>query len=234
MTGTALAPPPRMQTADCLECANVPGVHRDTFGGLVCDARPARFGARQIVFREGDPVAAVYHVRAGLVRTCQALAAGGGQGLRLVGRGGFVGLDALGSRSHPTTAQALTPSVLCAISPESLDRLVASGGRASGMIASALAGELRDLRRRLREVGLRRSLEKVAAFLAACAADDGAMPPGLSQRDIAEFLGLRHETVCRALARLRLSGLVEVGDRLRVVDPAAIRRIGRGASGADA
>ena len=84
-------------------------------------------------------------------------------------------------------------------------------------------------------LGCETARERVAAFLAALAirfriTDNGVMDLGMRRRDIADYVGLTLETVCRQLSSLQQEGLIEILDRRRiaVLDVAALRSISEG------
>lgn len=73
---------------------------------------------------------------------------------------------------------------------------------------------------------------KVAALLSTLAdsvapcRDGDAVPSGIQQRDMAELVSLRHETVCRALRALEERGAIDRGrDQIRIVDRAMLASI---------
>lgn len=152
---------------------------------------------------------------------------GGSQGLRLVWPGGIVGLDALGCEKHPSTIETVSPTTLCVFSLQDVVRVaMGSPGVWRDIIVQALVQESEDLRNRLHETGAYGTARKVATFLSReLVRGGGAMPSGLYQRDIAEFLNIAPETVCRTLNALRRRGVLATKDGLRVLDMQALRRL---------
>lgn len=200
---------------------------RENGGGPArCLLRPARWGPRQIVFREGDEATTAYVVRSGLVRTYQALPEGRLQGLRLIGAGGLVGADGLAWPARRYTAETIGPTVLCAIPIVELRRRAGSSADLSRALLGFVADEVDGLLERLHELSLRRSDARVAAFFAALDPDAEAGSRELYQRDIAEFVGTTPETVCRVVAALRRRGVLDPRARdLRVRDRDTLKRL---------
>jgi CRP/FNR family nitrogen fixation transcriptional regulator len=67
-------------------------------------------------------------------------------------------------------------------------------------------------------LGRQSALERVACFLLdmlrrSRSADKAIIPIPMARRDIADYLGLTIETVCRMLTRLRQSGAIGIPDR---------------------
>lgn len=134
--------------------------------------------------------------------------------------------DPLGSERLATSSpdigfDALTPVVLCAFRRDALvgaaGELPAFGGALSWMTAR----EGSVLSERLVTLGRRRATERVAHLLLELwtrqrwreAAADGSCDFPVTQRHLADALGLTHEHVNRALADLRAEGLIALSHR---------------------
>ena len=86
-------------------------------------------------------------------------------------------------------------------------------------------------------LGRKSAIEKIASFLCVLATRVGRMDCAcpeidlpMSRSDIADFLGLTTETVCRTLTQLRKSDVIAIENTYRIIikRPTELRRISRG------
>lgn len=187
--------------------------------------RRRTFQARKVVARQGDDATCAYFIETGCVRTYVSTPHGRRQGLRLVGPGGIVGMDAFGRENHPATIETMALTILSVFSIQDAVRLATDSPDVWRDIVQALVQESEDLRNRLHETGMYGTTRKIATFLVReLDHGNGSMLSGLYQRDIAEFLNMASATVCRVLANLRSRGvLVRTG--LHVRDMPTLRRL---------
>jgi CRP/FNR family transcriptional regulator len=145
--------------------------------------------------------------------------------------GDLIGIERLATSSPDIGIDALTPVLLCAFRRDALlqaaDDIPAFGSALSWMTAREGA----VLSERLVTVGRRRASERVAHLLLELwtrqrwrePADDRMCEFPVTQRHLADAVGLTHEHVNRALAELRAEGLVHFARRrLAVPDPARL------------
>lgn len=195
-------------------------------GRVECLLRPLRFDRRQVFFHEGLVASHVYVVRAGLVRTYRTLPDGRPQGVRVMRAGSVAGLDALATGEHPTTGETLVPSVLCALRLDDLKHLSGRDPTIGADLTALLCDEVAALEVRLHDLSLRRAHRKLAACLADLAPTAEPLPEGLSQRDLADLLGMSPETVCRVFADFRRKRYLRIeGRRIVVESPEALRAL---------
>jgi CRP/FNR family transcriptional regulator len=193
----------------------------------------------QHVYRAGQPFHAIYLVHAGFLKTCELSEDGRERvtGFRM--RGDLVGVESIGLAHFACDVVALDdseiwelpyPPVLhaCLQMPELQIRLTA-----------ALAGEIRNDRAWMLALGTLTAEQRVAAFLLDMA--ERHLRLGFSPRhfllrmgraDIASFLGIKHETVTRALSKLDRLQCIDVQRReIRLLDTEGLRRMaGQGAT----
>lgn len=171
------------------------------------------------IYREGDPSDALYTVVTGTVRTVRHSV----EGRRQVGdfyfRGDVFGAD--GAERHLFSAEAMVTTTLTMVhrdQPQYRDE--------------AQFAVLEDLRRthaHLAMIGRRSAEERVASFLtemaARAASQDVNLP--MNRQDMADFLGLAMETVCRVLAQFQVRGLVLFTSRrdFHIVRRSALNRL---------
>lgn len=187
----------------------------------------------QHAYRAGQPFHAIYLVHAGFLKSCELSEDGRERvtGFRM--RGDLVGVESIGLVHYSCDVVALDdseiwelpyPPVLhaCLHLPELQSRLTA-----------ALAEEIRNDRAWMLALGTLTAEQRVAAFLLDMA--ERHLRLGFSARhfllrmgraDIASFLGLKHETVTRALSKLDGLRCIDVQRReIRLLDVDGLRRM---------
>lgn len=162
---------------------------------------------------EGERAATVHVVRAGAIRLAKSLSDGRRQIVGFALPGDVIGLAPGGSYVYD--AEAVGETVLCSIPAADLER-VAQREPGFAKRLYALAGqELTAAYDQMLLLGRKAATEKVASFLLRLSerqvergrpASPVAVP--MSGEDIADYLGLRIETVSRCLSRLRSAGLI--------------------------
>ena len=187
----------------------------------------------QHAYRAGQPFHAIYLVHAGFLKSCELSEDGRERvtGFRM--RGDLVGVESIGLVHYSCDVVALDDSEIwelpyppelhaCLHLPELQSRLTA-----------ALAEEIRNDRAWMLALGTLTAEQRVAAFLLDMA--ERHLRLGFSARhfllrmgraDIASFLGLKHETVTRALSKLDGLRCVDVQRReIRLLDVDGLRRM---------
>lgn len=179
------------------------------------------------LFTAGEIASAVYVVRAGCIKSCTVDDDGNEhvRGFHLPGD--LVGLDALGASHYPASAIAVTPSQICRLPRGQLQTLMAT----SADITQHLMGRVsRDLRLALAISGNYSAEQRVAAFLLYMQErlSPGSMAPAtirlpMPRRDIANYLRLATETVCRVLTRFEEHKQIVSNDKtVRLLQPVAL------------
>ncbi|WBY02800.1 helix-turn-helix domain-containing protein [Ramlibacter tataouinensis] len=215
--------------ADCVPCA------LQDYGGCEAAAR-TRLKVKRggILFRQNEAFRSFLAVRRGSFKSVAVAPDGREQVLAFVLAGDLLGLDGFGHARHASTAIALEDSEV----------LVLDYGMAGAQAAPALHHAMARVlsRELLRDVKLKVLLasmsaeQKLASFLLNLSRrlhDRGGCPDELALRmtrtDIASYLGLSLETVCRTLTSLQRRGVVQVdGRHLRLLDRRALlRQFGR-------
>lgn len=194
------------------------------------------------VFRAGDAFHSLCAVCLGSVKTCAIDADGDVQPTGLYLAGEMLGMDGLADRRCHADAIALEPVRICEIPLTRVQTASADGAEWRRALWAVLALEILHGRECLRtQLGKKNASARLAAFLLHLArrhAPRGFSPTGfalhLSQAEIAAYLGLAKETVCRLFARFERQGWLRlrrgrayVGDLdvlARIAgDPAGIR-----------
>ena len=188
----------------------------------------------QFLYHQGDDARTVFRVADGVLRLSRVTEAGQQMVVGFGYPGDIVGFHVQGQRT--TDCEALTPATLSVIAASLPD---AESGRAAdaAFLAAAALWEIGAMQDHLMTLGRKSSRERVAAFLLVLLRRAGAWQEGglnldlpMSRADIADFLGIRTETVSRAFTDLRQSGVIDLPSAQHVVvcDPAALASIAEG------
>lgn len=187
----------------------------------------------EVLYRQGDAFRSVYAVRSGSVKTYGLTEEGEQQitGFHLTGE--VVGLDAIGGKLHPCTAEMLEDTWICELPYAELQDLGESLPSLQRSLMGVMAQEIRNEEHALMLVRGLRAEQRVMRFINSLLermrlrmGNIDAIPLAMSREDIANYLGLAPETLSRALAKLRDDGLIRVELKcIEVLDQAAMRRI---------
>ncbi len=201
-------------------------------GVLAAGASPRRYRHGEVVLGQGRPVTGIRLVVSGAVRLSAVTPAGREVVVGLLGSGDVFGeLALLGGGPSPVEARAvgsetriltIRPAVLREIvrrapsTAEELLRLIASRlHRTSAALEEALAHDVRTrVSLRLRDLARSHGV-----------AEDGgvALPPRITQEELARMVGTTRESVNRTMSALAARGLVRTQDRRYVLpDPDAL------------
>lgn len=187
----------------------------------------------QPLFHTGQPFKSLFFIQAGFLKTVELADDGRDQitGFRM--RGDFLGIESIGLPSYACGAVSLEsgeawelpyPAILnaCREIPELQTRLTA-----------ALAREIRADHAWMLAIGTLNAEQRVATFLLDVAKRYARL--GFSAKhfvlrmrraDIASFLALTNETVCRVMTKLHDSRMIDVARReIHVLDDGALRAL---------
>lgn len=188
----------------------------------------------QFLFHQGDEAGTIYRVAEGVVRLARVTEKGHQQVIAFGYPGDIVGLPVRGLRN--TDCDALTPAVLTVIAarlPEAAGGPVAE----AAFLAAAALWEIGAMQEHLMTLGRKSSRERVASFLVVLMrrvgrheADGIHVDLPMSRSDIADFLGIRTETVSRAFTDFRTAGLIGLpsAQHVTIIDPDALAEIADG------
>lgn len=184
---------------------------------------------RQSLFRAGDSVRAVFKIISGMVAVSKPLADGRRQVLDFFLAGDLCGyLQVDGKYAFDGTA--ITEVRTCSFNRRRFDAFAVAHQDVATVIKETLEGKLHHVSQHMAVIGQLTSTERVANFLGrlSIAYSEHAIQTRplllpMNRADIADYLGLRLETVSRAFSRLRKKGLLEYEeDRIVVHDPARL------------
>lgn len=183
----------------------------------VCDVRgliaKRHYGARAILFRQGDPGAHLYLLNQGLLKLTVSDRSGREQILGLVTPGMMLGFDSLADEKHTYFAETVTPASVCVLRHKDMLRVLEQNPHVAMRAVAVLNRELADAQRLIRLLGQKSAAEKIASLLlilAEAAYGPGAKPSlPLMRQEIAEILGLAVETVSRVFTNFREADLIQ-------------------------
>jgi len=190
------------------------------------DGRPAvtftrrKVMAGQDLHAQGDTFDCIYAVRCGVLKSTVKLSAHRGQICGFHMAGDVFGLDGVADGTHATTTTALEDSHVCVIAYAPLIDLTGRDPSLQRRLGRLMSEEISRGNRMLLLLGTSSAQERLAAFLLDLSRRFDAL--GYSARDfnlrmarsdIASFLGLTLETVCRTFALFQHQGLLQIDNR---------------------
>jgi CRP/FNR family transcriptional regulator len=192
-----------------------------------------------VLIHEGEPAEEVFNIVDGMLMVSRQGRDGRRQVLSFLFPDNFVGLTA--TKRYFFTVEAVIPSRVVSRPREALDRRLAADNDADRAFIAMVFRVLENLVDLAYSLGQRTARERLAVFvlylrhryrLSAGITDDDdpqlaevALP--MSRSDIADFLGLKKETVSRSFTQLEQQGLIERlgSDRVRVLDLHGLREL---------
>lgn len=173
------------------------------------------------LFHEGDRADHLYEVKSGILRLARVLENGRRQIVAFGLPGDIVGFPA-GLRHH-TDCDALRDAVVLVHRRAALEDAHADPELHRRLTGAALA-EICAMQDHVMMLSSKSAAEKVAAFLLSLterigtnAARGIAVDIAMRRLDIAEFLGLTTETVCRTMTQFRRERLIDLDSAQRMV-----------------
>jgi CRP/FNR family nitrogen fixation transcriptional regulator len=193
-----------------------------------------RFTRNETVFSEGDEASYSYKVVSGAIRLCKHLADGRRQISGFVLPGEYCSL--LHLDAHRFTAEAASDLVVIAYPQRQVEALGESMPSMRRRLDSFLSQRLQRMQEHVVMLGRQTAKERVVSFLldlvereSAKEKERAALP--MSRQDIADYLGLTIETVCRVLSDLKRARIVALPNLHEIVltDTRALRALAEGA-----
>jgi CRP/FNR family transcriptional regulator len=193
---------------------------------------PRRFGAGEVVFREGDQSNTCYVVRSGHARAVREHADGRQIALATFGPGDIFGeLAMFDDERRSATVETIDPLEVLAILGPDMRRAMLRHPQLAVSLAASLSRRLRTTNERLASQSFQTVQSRVASVIAQLvdqARAEGAaetdVPITATQADLAMLAGSSRESASRFLATLERAGVISQGrGRLTVHDPEALR-----------
>ena len=195
----------------------------------VFDGAPSQqLDAGEVLLNAGAPADHVYNIESGMLMVSRTGGDGRRQVLSFLVRDNFVGLTA--TDHYFFTVEAVMPSRVVACSRRVLAERLASDPEAERTFINMLFRVLEDAYDLVYSLGQRTAVERLAVFLlymrhwqAISAGHSDDADPALntvdlpmSREDIADFLGLKKETVSRSFRQLEERRLISRQERNNV------------------
>ncbi len=175
----------------------------------------------QPLFFEGDDAEHVYEIVEGVVRTSKILFDGRRQILSFGYPGDVVGLSH--DRFYHCDCEAVSDVRLRVHQKNAFNTTVETDPSFFNQLLRYAASEVNHMQEHFIMLGRKSAMEKVASFLVALMGRVGenrdcrtCFDIPMPRSDIADFLGLSHETVSRTLTRLRIDGVIDMPSKHRV------------------
>ena len=186
-----------------------------------------------VVF-EADQAANVYSLTHGLLRLSKLLPDGRRQIAGFLFPGDFLGITM--EEEHAFTAEAVAPSTLCRFPRRQFDDFIARHPALERRLYAVAAHELAAARQQLVLLGRKTATERIASFLLMLAGrchsvrgiEETDFP--MSRADIADYLGLRIETVSREISALKVARVIQLTSRqsFRIIDRERLEQLAEG------
>ncbi|MDP2325806.1 MAG: Crp/Fnr family transcriptional regulator [Gammaproteobacteria bacterium] len=206
----------------------------------VFDAAPVRnLEPGEVIISAGEPATQVFNILSGVLRVTRSGTDGRRQVLSFLFRDNFVGLTA--TDSYFFSVEAVTAARVACCPRRKLDELLALDPAAERAFLNMVFRVVEDILDVVYSLGQRSAIERLAVFLLylrhwqrltngqANGADPAleAIQVPMSREDIADFLGLKKETVSRSFRDLEDRGLIRrLGShRIRVERLDALRQL---------
>ena len=169
------------------------------------------------LYRAGDPVDALYRMRTGVVKTTLTASDGDEQVTGFFGAGEWVGLDALGAKTHRSDATVLDTASVCVVPASAIHDRMNSSPYVSRLLLEIMSQRLD--RKEYIHLSLARdnAAQRMAGFLldlsvrqSSAGLSSKYLTLPMSRGEIASYLALAVETVSRLLTRMQRDGMLDV------------------------
>jgi CRP-like cAMP-binding protein len=196
-------------------------------------AVPRRFGASEVVFREGDESDTCYIVRTGRARAIREHPDGRSITLAQFGPGDIFGeLAMFDNERRSATIETLEETEAIAILGADMRRLLREHSDIAVKLVASLGRRLRETNERLARQSFQTVQSRVASVLEQLVAEARAEGGGdadvlitATQADLAQLAGSSRESASRFLAVLERAGIISQGrGKLVVHDASALER----------
>lgn len=188
--------------------------------------------AHQHLFFEGDARTHVFVIESGWVKLYRTLIDGQRQVVGFCNGGSVLGFE--GNGEHVNACEPVTPVTVRAIPLSRLDDLCMRDPKLAVQLLRQMGRQLGVAQSQLTAVGVQSADQKLATFLLAFAKysanERSEFDLPMRRSDIAEFLGLRLETVSRKLTDFQRRKWVRMLSlyRCQILDRAALENLAEG------
>ena len=198
---------------------------------IIDQRRPVKRG--DYLFRAGAVLHTLYAIRSGFIKSCILHEDGREQVAGFHMMGDLMGMDAIGSNQHLCDAVALEDSDVCEIPLKSLETLSRQIPSLQQHFHRIMSREIARDHGVMLLLGSMRAEERLAAFLLNLSqrfALRGYSPTEfhlrMTREEIGSYLGLKLETVSRALSHFQAQGMIAVQNKhLRILQIDGLRKL---------
>ena len=178
------------------------------------------FARGKTIFNDGEDSEYSYKVIEGAVRLSKVMLDGRRQIAEFALPGDMFGFEY--GESYELTAEAVTPVVVVRYHRTHIERLGDEFSDIRQELIAHLRHGWRSAQAHLVMLGRQSAKERVAAFLVSLASHRSVQPGKtlelpMGRQDIADYLGLTIETVCRTLTDFKATHVISIPDRHHVV-----------------
>ena len=186
------------------------------------------FGRNGEIYSEGDEADCWYKVISGTVRICKLLADGRRHIVEFCFSGDCFGIDNANGRVY--AAEAVDDVIVMRFRRAPTEQLIDQNPMVARLLRDAMLRDLTSAHSRTLLLGRMTASERVAAFLLEMferRERTKSLDLPMSRNDIADYLGLTVETVCRTLSTLRRDRVISVPNphRIELLDRATLEEI---------
>ena len=196
---------------------------------LLAPARVENWPRGSLLFSQDEPATHFYVVLVGWVKIYRTTADGQESVVHVFTRGdSFAEAAIFAGGQYPVSAAAASASRLLSIPAKPFLEVIEREPAVARNMLAAMSRHLRRLVTRLEQLQSHSATERVATFLVSLihdghGAQDLRLP--IDKALLAARLGMQPETLSRALARLRKSGIEIEGERIHVPDVERLRQL---------
>jgi CRP-like cAMP-binding protein len=203
--------------------------HLDALVALERIGTRLSFSRNAEIYAEGDDSDCWYKVVSGTVRVCKLLADGRRHIAEFCFSGDCFGLDSSGGR--PYDAEALEDVIVMCFPRKPTEQLIDQNHALARLLREAMLLDLAHAQGHTLRLGRMTASERVATFLLEMFERRDrtkALDLPMSRNDIADYLGLTIETVCRTLSALKRDGIIAIPNphRIELLDRGALEAVG--------
>jgi CRP-like cAMP-binding protein len=180
----------------------------------------SQFSRNQTIFSDGDTASSSYKVVSGAVRLVKLMPDGRRHiaGFRLAGD--LFGIE--WTNDYRLSAEAVTDVTAVRYSRSMLERLGEERAEVRKQITDRLRNDLCEAHAHLISLGCQSARERVASFLQfltrrVYTREGSSVELPMGRQDIADYLGLTIETVCRTLSDLKEARIIAIPNRHQIV-----------------
>ncbi len=199
--------------------------------------RRIRIGRGRPLFRHGESIDALFMIRSGCVKEVEVGTGPHGMIVNFATAGEILSLQSLQSMPSRTSAITVEPSFVCVVPWSAFSQSCVIAPWVVDKFVQVVAAAGLKARQALALVREKEAPQRVAGFLLDMLARteahngrDGELRLGMNRDDIANYLGIRSETVSRCISELARQQLIKVkAKRIQVLQVDELHRLYSGA-----